>query len=121
MIKRHALSKIVVTSVALAGLWAGQCLPALAATTKAKATPKGAISITNARSAMLVELAVISHNAKVEPAIVARSLASGTATRAALPKAGGCIYDIDGLFEDETTVQITGLNLCKDARINLVE
>lgn len=95
--------------------------PGTAFAQKAKPAPKGSVVVTNARSATLVELALVSRNKKVEPVIVARGLAAGTASRAALPKNGGCIYDVDGVFDDETTVEIAGLNLCKDGNLRLVE
>lgn len=87
----------------------------------AKPAPKGAVVVTNARAATLVELALVSRNAKVEPVIVARGLTAGASVRAPLPKGGGCVYDVDGVFDDETTVEIAGLNLCRDGNLRLVE
>lgn len=103
------------------GVAAAIALPGAALAQRAKPAPKGSVVVSNARAATLVELALVSRNAKVEPVVVARGLAAGASMRAALPKGGGCVYDVDGLFDDQTTVEIAGLNLCRDGNLRLVE
>jgi hypothetical protein len=80
------------------------------------------INISNNRDATLVELSVISTTAKdATPQIVARDLKSGQKVTAPLAKNGGCIYDVSGNFDDQSTVEQAAVDFCKDANINLVE
>ncbi|MDB5597434.1 MAG: hypothetical protein JWM36_4395 [Hyphomicrobiales bacterium] len=116
MIRRDFRSGAALTAAVLAFI----ALPA-AALEKAKPAPKGFITISNARESTLLELAIVSKNKKLEPEIVARGLETGGSTKAKLPKTGGCIYDIDGLFEDQTTIQLSGLNLCKDGVVRFTD
>jgi hypothetical protein len=116
------IPRFIFTRLALpAALFAGLVMPGAAAPQKAKPAPKGFITISNARESTLLELAIVSKNEKLEPEIVARGLETGGSAKAKLPKTGGCIYDIDGLFEDQTTIQLSGLNLCKDGVVRFVD
>ena len=113
---------VAVTAALLPGLLLpGLLLPAAAQTGKPAKAPAGMVVVHNARAAALVELAIVSRNKKLEPVTVARNVAGGASARSRLPKNGGCVYDVDGLFEDQTTVEIAGVNLCKDGVLRLVE
>ncbi|MDB5649861.1 MAG: hypothetical protein JWL62_1381 [Hyphomicrobiales bacterium] len=117
MIPQNFFSRLVLAAAAFACI----ALPASAAPAKAKPAPKGVVTVSNARESTLLELAIVSKNKKLEPEIVARNLESGASIKAKLPKTGGCLYDIDGLFEDQTTIQMPGLNLCKDATLRFTD
>ena len=80
------------------------------------------VNVINKRDATLVELSVVSQTAKnAAPQIVAHDLASGKRVTTALAKRGGCIYSVNGTFDDQSTVEISALDLCKDNNLNLVE
>lgn len=101
---------------------------AVRAATPRKAAKKPAaknaakVNIVNKRGATLVELAVLSKSAaNAQPQMVASGLLAGKRKTTNLTRNGGCIYDVSGAFDDESTIEVTGLDLCKDANINLVE
>jgi hypothetical protein len=80
------------------------------------------VNVINDRDATLVELSVISTTAKdATPQIVARDLKSGQKISAPLAKNGGCIYDVSGNFDDQSTVEQSAVDFCKDANLDLVE
>ncbi len=89
-----------------------------------KTTAKHAarVNIVNKRGATLVELAVVSKSAaNAQPQVVAAGLLAGKRKTSNLTKNGGCVYDISGEFDDESTIEVSGLDLCRDGTINLVE
>ncbi len=80
------------------------------------------VNVVNKRSATLVELSVTSKSAaSAQPQIVASGLIAGKRKTSNLAKRGGCIYDVSGEFDDESTIEVAGMDLCKDTTINLVE
>ena len=80
------------------------------------------INVINDRDATLVELSVTSTTAKdAKPQVVAHDLKSGQKVSAPLAKNGGCIYDVSGNFDDQSTVEQSAVDFCKDANLNLVE
>lgn len=80
------------------------------------------VNVINKRGATLVELAVVSKSAaNAQPQIVAAGLTAGKRKTSNLAKNGGCVYDVSGEFDDESTIEVSGLDLCRDANINLVE
>jgi hypothetical protein len=88
------------------------------------AVPKAAAKVTiiNNRDATLVELSVTSTTARnAKPQVVAHDLKSGQKVSAPLAKNGGCIYEVSGDFDDQSTVEQAAVDFCKDANLNLVE
>ena len=80
------------------------------------------VNIINKRAATLVELSVISMTAKdAQPQIVAHDLAPGKTISAKLAKKGGCLYLVSGTFDDQSTVDPSKQDLCKDNNLILVE
>ncbi len=80
------------------------------------------VNIVNKRGSTLVELAVVSKaSATAQPQMVASGLLAGKRKTSNLARNGGCIYDISGAFDDESNIEVSGFDLCKDPTINLVE
>ncbi|HWG06621.1 MAG TPA: hypothetical protein VG271_16535 [Beijerinckiaceae bacterium] len=80
------------------------------------------MNVINERAATLVELSVVSQSARnAAPQVVAHDLATGKKVTAALAKRGGCVYGVSGTFDDQSTVEISAVDLCKDNDLNLVE
>jgi hypothetical protein len=80
------------------------------------------VNVVNQRDATLVELSIVSQAARnAAPQVVAHDLASGKKVTAALAKRGGCVYSVSGTFDDQSTVEISAVDLCKDNNLNLVE
>jgi hypothetical protein len=88
---------------------------------RGEAVPRnGAIVVTNRRDANLVELTATPQDGR--PAItIARDVPAGGRASGKLPPKAGCVFSLSGTFDDESTMEATNLNLCKDGRINLVE
>ena len=86
--------------------------------------PKAAaqVNVINDRAATLVELSVTSTTAKdAKPQVVAHDLKSGQKVSAPLAKNGGCIYAVSGNFDDQSTIEQSAVDFCKDNNLNLVE
>jgi hypothetical protein len=80
------------------------------------------VNVFNERGATLVELSLTSDTAKdPKPQIVAHDLASGKKITATLARKGGCIFSVSGKFDDESTIELSALDLCKDNNLNLIE
>ena len=112
-LRNLTLAALLATAVASVPAVAQQ-----AAKPKPKEAPSMSVLIENKRLVGLVELAVVS---KGEVYTVATNLASGKNTNGKIPNKAGCVVDVDGMFEDGTTVEVAKVNLCKDKRITLVE
>ena len=102
--------------------------PAAAKTAKAQKAaavkvPKGKLMIDNRRNTELSELSLQPAGAKAgtEPTIVAKALAAGQKITVALPAKAGCVFNINGTFDDESTLDVPASDLCKDPVITLVE
>ena len=81
----------------------------------------GAVLVDNRREANLLELTLTSRAKGVKPTVIAKDLAAGAKLNAKLPAKGGCVYDVAGTFDDESVLEVAGVNLCKDRRLTLVE
>ena len=89
---------------------------------KVAARDAAKVNVNNKRSSTLVELTVTSKSAaNAQPQIVASGLIAGKRKTSNLTKKGGCLYDVAGSFDDESTIEVAGMDLCKDPNINLVE
>ncbi len=112
-LRNLTLAALLATAMASAPAVAQQ-----AAKPKPKEAPAMSIVVENKRSVGLVELAVVS---KGEVYTVAKALEAGKNANGKIPNKAGCVVDVDGMFEDGTTVEVAKVNLCKDKRITLVE
>jgi len=93
-----------------------------AAKKPAQSTNASTVTVVNKRKVALLELVVVSIKTDdAKPQTIASDLAGGKRKSAALAKNGGCLYDISGLFSDESVVEVNGADLCKDSTITLVE
>ena len=89
---------------------------------KVAARDAAKVNVNNKRSSTLVELTVTSNSAaNAQPQMVASGLIAGKRKTSNLSKKGGCLYDVAGSFDDESTIEVAGMDLCKDPNINLVE
>jgi hypothetical protein len=80
------------------------------------------VNVINNREATLIELSLTSMATRdAKPQIVAHDLVGGKKTTATLAKKGGCVYSVNGTFDDQSTVELSALDLCKDNNLNLVE
>jgi hypothetical protein len=86
---------------------------------KGPAIPKGSIRIKNSDSSTLLSVSLASKGD--DPDVVAQSVPSGRSVIVPLPKAGECVYDIEGKFEDWSSVSVPGVDLCKDQTLNIGE
>lgn len=88
---------------------------------KPKTKPATHLTIDNQRSAVLVQLILIGKaDKKRTPLVVAHGLEAGQKIEVPFPKAG-CLYSINGMFDDEAAIQIDEFDLCKDHTLKLVE
>ncbi len=103
-------------AVLLAGL-----MPATEAAAQArKPKPPAAVQLTNARQVILTALVVRDAEGTVVGSL-AQPLAGGKSLRLALKKPKGCLYAVAAAFEDESEAEIDALDLCKDAKLRLVD
>jgi hypothetical protein len=85
-------------------------------------TQASKVNVINERKATLVELSLTSETTKdAKPQIVAHDLPGGKKISTPLAKKGGCIYSVSGTFDDQSTIELSALDLCKDDNLNLVE
>ncbi len=135
MFKRITMASVLAFSVTASGAAFAQAPTASAAATKAakpatKAqktavvkVPKGKLLIDNHRDSTLTELSLqpAGANAGTEPTVVAKQLEAGKKITIALPAKSGCVFNVNGTFEDESTLDVPERDLCKDPVITLVE
>ena len=95
-----------------------------AAPAKAKPAAKPAavadVLVDNRREATLMELTLKSKAKGAEDIVLAKDLGPGTKLTAKLPAKAGCVFDVSGFFDDESVLEVAGVNLCKDKRLTLV-
>ena len=85
------------------------------------AANKNPVIVDNRRQATLVELTITSKDRNGGAAVIARDVSPGGRVNAKLPAKGGCVWDVSGSFDDESTLEVASVNLCKDPRLTLVE
>lgn len=112
-LRNLTLAALVATAVA-----AGPAFAQSAAKPKPKEEASMSVVVDNKRTVGLVELAVVSKG-QVYP--IAANVDAGKTVNGKIPTKAGCVVDVDGMFEDGTTVEVAKVNLCKDKRITLVE
>ena len=81
--------------------------------------PKVAVTISNNSGLGLVELDV-SISGQGETTKVAGPLAAGKTMKAMIAHDKACLFDIHGAYDDGSISDASGVDLCKDKRINLV-
>ena len=98
---------------------------------KAKAKPKHAmakaakpqtvtVTISNKRAVPLTSLDAMP-SAGGDTVALAGALAAGKTASAKVPHGKDCHFDLHGAYEDGSTTDVPGVDLCKDKAINLVE
>ncbi len=112
-LRNLTLAALLATAVAT-----GPAFAQSAAKPKPKEEPSMTVVIENKRLVGLVEIAVVS---KGQVYTLATNVESGKNANGKVPTKAGCVLDVDGMFEDGTTVEVAKVNLCKDKRITLVE
>jgi len=100
------------------GAYAQQAAPAK----KPAAKPTSAdVLVDNRREATLLELTIKGKSKGSEEITLAKDVAPGAKLTAKLPAKSGCVFDVSGAFDDESVLEVAGVNLCKDKRMTLVE
>jgi len=87
---------------------------------KAAGPPTVDVVVTNNRKAALTSL-LASMSGSPESKKIAGPLAPGKKVVVHLAHDKACLFDLHGLFEDGADMDATGVELCKDKAINLVE
>jgi hypothetical protein len=96
--------------------------PALAQSAKPKATkPPASVTLTNARAVSLTMAEIVLADGSHVVARITKALEPGKSVTLKLNKPKGCSYMVNGGFEDESEVDTGVIDLCKDAKIRLVE
>jgi len=117
LVRIVAITAAVLSSCVAAS--AQQAVPA-----KAKPAAKAAtadVLVDNRREATLLELTLKSRAKGAEDIVLAKDLGPGTKLTAKMPAKAGCVFDVAGSFDDESVLEVAGVNLCKDKRLTLVE
>jgi hypothetical protein len=104
---------------------AGAEAPAKPAVKPHKAKAKGGASatatiiVTNKRAVALTSLDAA--QAGGEPVTILKALAPGKKATARVKHGKDCAFDLHGAFEDGSTTDMPGVDLCKEKTFNLVE
>ena len=85
-----------------------------------KAAESVIVIVTNSRSVALTELDATPSGLFLPKAIVSR-LAPGAKTSVAIPTDKDCVYDLRGMYSDDSVTELPSINLCKDHTVNLVD
>jgi len=113
---------VAVAASVLCGAMAASAQQAAPAKAKPAAKPAVAdVLVDNRREATLLELTIKSKAKGAEDIVLAKDLGPGTKLTAKLPAKAGCVFDVSGSFDDESVLEVAGVNLCKDKRLTLVE
>jgi len=113
---------VAVAASVLCGAAAASAQQAAPAKAKPAAKPVVAdVLVDNRREATLLELTIKSKAKGAEDIVLAKDLGPGTKLTAKLPAKAGCVFDVSGSFDDESVLEVAGVNLCKDKRLTLVE
>jgi hypothetical protein len=99
--------------------------PAAPAPKRAKRKPVAAkvinVQVLNQRDTTLVELTVLGNGRNAQAITIASQIGPGGKMTTKVPANQGCVFAVNGSFDDESTVEVPQVNLCKDPRITLVE
>lgn len=98
--------------------------PATDAAAKPKPKPKGpptvVITISNQRAVGVVEVDA-AYSGSAASKKIAGAIAPGKKTTAKVVHDKDCLFDVHASFEDGATSDASGVNLCKEKKVNLVE
>lgn len=89
---------------------------AIAAPVKPKAA--SALIITNAREVPATDVAIEANGQTVR---VAKPLAPKAKTTLRLPKMPGCLVAVAATFEDESTVELSEVDVCQDSTLRFID
>lgn len=114
-------------SVAGAALMTGAACAQTAAPAKApagkpqkKATASVVVVVTNSRSVALTELDA-TPSGQFFPKTIVSHLAPGAKTSAVIATDKDCVYDLRGMYSDDSITELPSVDLCKDHSVNLVD
>ncbi|MCA0424465.1 MAG: hypothetical protein LCH61_14305 [Proteobacteria bacterium] len=93
--------------------------PAMAQQRKASAKPPAAITVSNARAASLVTLALMKADGKIV-ARLAKPLEPGKKATLAIAKGATCALEVSATFDDEAE-NATQIDICKDKAIRFTD
>jgi hypothetical protein len=103
---------------------AGAQTPAPAAGPAAKSQKKDTASVivlvTNSRSVALTELDATPSGLFIPKTIVSK-LAPGKTASVRVSTDKDCVFDLRGIYADDSVTEMPGVDLCKDKNVNLVE
>jgi hypothetical protein len=114
MSKLRGMVLIVIGAVSIAA--------AAGAETAAKAKAGGAVvlQVTNSRKVGLKELDVTPKGLFL-PTKVLGALGSGKKATAKVSTAKDCVFDIRGSYDDGSSTESLGVDICKDQNVNLLD
>jgi len=84
----------------------------------AKPKPVSTVLITNSREVPATDVSVGADGQIVR---LAKPLPPKAKTTLKLPKMTGCIVAVAATFEDESTAELPGLDVCKDSNVRLTD
>ncbi|RFB80183.1 hypothetical protein [Methylovirgula sp. 4M-Z18] len=88
---------------------------------KKKAAGGGVVTITNNRSVGLTELtATPTADAKAKPLVI-RGLKPGASKNISVGSKKACVVDLQGTYDDGTTMESSGVDICADKKLNLTD
>gem|GEM_PF-4360115 len=79
------------------------------------------VLVINQRDATLVDLSILGRVKNARTVLIASGVGPGGKKAAKVPANQSCLFSVSGSFDDESTVDVPTVNLCKDPRITLVE
>jgi len=85
---------------------------------KGSGLPKTPVTIKNSSGLALVELSAMAPGLS-EPAKILGALAADKSASAMVPHDKTCLVDLHGSFEDGSTVDASGVDVCKQKKLNL--
>jgi len=116
--------QVFITALFGAALMAGAACAQTAAPASAKpkkSAPSSTIVVvvTNSRDVALTELDATPTGMFI-PKAIARNVAPGKKASANLATDKDCVFDLHGAYADGSKTESTGVDLCKDKNVNLV-
>jgi len=119
--KRPGSIALALTALAFAaGASRAQTTPPTAGAGKPKAAASLSVTVTNHRKATVSELDLAPAGSPAFKPLL-RKLGAGKSTVVVLPRDDNCTFDLYAKYDDGETTSMSGLDLCVDGKINLVE
>jgi hypothetical protein len=91
-----------------------------AADAEPKAGP-GQVMVWNDHAAALKQIVLTSASDPKKATLFSKSLPAGAKAVVNLPAKGGCVYSVEGQFDDGTSISADSVEVCKDRSLNLTE